>query len=466
MGESQQLAEQKQGHFGDRPTTDDLERALETMSEFARRQGADAFDILAGESESTGVEVFEQKIKSTEISSSRGIGIRLFRNGRPGYSFTERLTPEALELAVTDAIGHTELTDPLPLELPREKIADQDLGTYSSELESVAFDDLKALALKLESTARGLDPQIENVPYAGSSISQGRSLLLNSHGVFVATRGNSMSAYVAAVAHKDDVRKMGVYANGGRSLGLPVLGAEYMAGRAVERAVEMLGAAPVAAGDYPTVFSNQVSGRIVSMFSSPFFADVVQKGQSRLAGKRGEKIASDLLSIRDEPHRFGAPGSRRVDSEGVATRAMDVVENGILKNFLYNLEAAAIDGVSPTGHGARGYSGKAGTGFSNLIVVPGKSSLAEMLSAHDRCLLVTKLEGGAGCSSISGEISIGMQGFLYEKGQRIQPVDRMTISGNWFDLLNRIVGLSGEYSDSFSSVRVPDMLVEKIYVGA
>lgn len=443
-----------------------LEDALETLANEAGRLGADEFDILAGESDNTSVEVFEQKIKSTEMSSSRGIGVRLLRGGRPGYSFTERLTPAALRQTALDAVAHTELTDELRISLPAESAPARDLGTYSTELESVRFEDLKALALALERNARAADSRIENVPYAGGSLSSGRSLLANSRGLFSETRGNSVSAFLGAVALAGDVRKMGVYANGGRSLSLSVLQPDFMVERAVERAIEMLEARPIAGGTIPIVFSNRVSGRLFSMFASPFFAEVVQKGQSRLKGKLGEQIASPVLLLRDDPHIFGAPGSQVCDGEGVVTAPMDVIRDGRLLSFLYNLEAAAVDEAPPTGHGARSYAGRAGTSFSNLVVEPGTESTADLLRMRPRCLYVTKLEGGAGCSSLSGEISIGIQGFLYEAGAVLHSVDKMTISTNWFDLLTKIVAFSNEYSDAFSSVRVPDMLVDDIFAGA
>jgi PmbA protein len=78
--------------------------------------------------------------------------------------------------------------------------------------------------------------------------------------------------------------------------------------------------------------------------------------------------------------------------------------------------------------------------------------------------LIVKLEGGSGCSAISGEISIGAQGFLYEGGQRVRAVDRITLSTNFFDLMKNISGLSDEYPDAWSSMKVPDVLVEGVSV--
>lgn len=436
--------------------------ALDCMCEEARRQGADKFDCVAGESESMGLELFEGKVKSTEISNSRGIGIRLFKDDRPGFAFTEKMSREAIAQTVKDALAHTKLTDPVDMDLPGpQPLPKLDLKQYNPALEEVTLDQLKALGLELEAIARAADGRVDNIPYLGASRSAGMSIVRNSNGVDYASRSNVVSAGIGVVAKQGDHKKMGVYSNGGRSFAFDP---KFMAGKAVERATELLGAESIPSGSYPVVFSNRVAPSIMSMFGSPFFAEAVQKGQSRLAGKVGQAIAAPLLDISCEPHIPGAPGSHLFDGEGVATAPMAIVKQGVLQTYLYNLESAKKAGVKPTGSGSRGYSGKAGTGFSNYIVPKGGKSQDDLLSAYPKCLFVTKLEGGSGCSAISGEISIGVQGFWYEQGKRIKPVDKITLSSNYFDMLFLIRGFSREYSDSFSSVKVPDMLIESMHV--
>ncbi len=324
------------------------------------------------------------------------------------------------------------------------------------------MDQMKALGLEMEALAKEGDARIENIPYLGVSRSSGMSMVRNSNGVFLRSRSNVVSAGIGVVAKEGESKKMGTYSNGGRSFS--VFDPRYMAGKAVERAVELLGAEPLQTDRYPVVFSNRVSPQILSMFSSPYFAEVVQKGQSRLSGKVGQVIAVPELHLTSDPHIPGAPGSHLFDGEGVVTSPLEVIKEGVLKTYLYNLESAKQAGHAPTGNGSRGYSGKAGTGFANFIVSKGGQSLEDLLAAYPHCFLVTKLEGGSGCSAVSGEISIGAQGFLYEQGKRIRPVDKVTLNSNYFEMLMAIRGLSDRYSEAFSSVKVPDMLVESMYV--
>ncbi len=441
------------------------QQALDVLFSAAKAKGADAYDAVAGESESLGLELFEGKVKSTEISSSRGIGIRLFKDGRPGFAFTERLTPEALTRTVDDAWSHAGITDPVDITLPHPAVLpDLDLQSFNPALEQVTLEEMKTLGLDLEQRAKEGDPRIENVPYLGVSRGGGYSLIANSNGVLYESKSNSMSAYVGVVARQGEVKKMGVYGRGGRRFDASIFDAALMARTAVERGVELLEAEPVPSGVYPVVFSHRVSGQLFGMFGSPFFAEAAQKGQSRLKDKVGETIASPLFSLISDPFIPGWPGSHLFDGEGVPAQRLEVVKDGVLQTFLYNLETARKAGVAPTGTGSRGYSGKAGTGFANYIVPRGTDSLDALLARHAKCLYIVKLEGGSGCSAISGEISIGAQGFLYEGGKRVRAVDRITLSTNFFDLLKNIGGLSDEYADAFSSMKVPDVLVDAVSV--
>lgn len=436
--------------------------AIDFMCEEAKRLGAEHFDAVAGESASMGIEVFEGKVKSTELSNSRGIGIRLFKKQSPGFAFTEKMSKEAITQTVKDALSHTLLTDPVDMDLPfPEKLPELDLKSYNPALEEISLDQLKAICLELESIAQQADSRIDNIPYLGGGRSSGMSMVRNSNGVAYSSRSNGINAGIGVVAKDGENKKMGVYSKGGREFNFD---AKYMASKAVERAVEMLGAESIESGSYPVVFSNRVSSGIMSMFGSPFFADAVQKGQSRLTGKVGQAIAVKELNITCNPHIIGAPGSHLFDGEGVVTSKLDIVKDGVLQTYLYNLESAKKAGVKPTGNGSRGYSGKAGTGFSNYIVDLGNVSVTELLAVYPKCFYVTKLEGGSGCSAISGEISIGAQGFWYENGKCIKAVDKVTLNSNYFEMLLAIRGLSNEYSDSFSSVKVPDLLIESMFV--
>lgn len=441
-----------------------MEDALEFCAKTAKELGAEQFDFMAGSSRSLGVTVFQGKVQNTEISESMGLGIRVFCNKRPGYAFTERITAQAVEQTLRDAIAHCEFTDAMPIELPEPCELPVLAEPYAPELENLDLPTMTAKSMELESKIFAGSSEISNIPWLGMGHSFSRTWFYNHKGVRESHRENSFSLGAGAVGLRKGISKMGIYTRAGRNLSWADTGA--MSKILVERALELLDARPIASAQVAVVFSNRVSGQLLSMFQSPFFADSVQKGQSRLVNRLGQVVASPCVNLCSHPFCPELPGSEVIDGEGVVPRPLDILSEGVLQSYLYNLESAMRDAVPSTGSASRGWSGKVGTGFSNFLVSPGSMTEQELLQVHPRCLLVVKLEGGTGCSSVSGEISIGAQGFWVERGEKVHPVDRITLSGNFFDLLQNIEAVGNEYNDSFSSVRVPAILVSTLAVSS
>jgi len=431
------------------------DEALDKILAAAKAAGAQSCDVVYEESESLSVDVFEGAVKNLERSDSTGIGLRVLVEGRPGYSFTERLTLDAVERCARDAVALSRFTDPIDIELPG--VADElglDLG-LSGGREWTPEEIIQA-CLEAETIAKESDGRIWNVPHLGGTRGRGRMILANSRGFRGSRESSSVSLGVGVVAREGDVDKMGW---DGISWRDPTLFQPAdMAKEAVSRAVSLLGAKPIPSGSIPVLFDERVAGQFLGIFLGSFLADSVQKGQSRLVGRIGERIASEGFQLSTQPHKAGMSGSKWFDGEGVRTRPRHLVENGVLKGFLHNLETSAKDGIPPTGDASRGYTGRVSAGFSNLqIDVVGGQSLEALQSRFPRCLHVVKLEGSTGCNPVSGDISIGVQGFLVENS-RVTPVDRVSLSGNFFDLLPKLAGCGDRYRPGVHSHFVPALL--------
>jgi len=442
------------------------EQAVERVLGAARALGVQQADALYGEDESFSLEVFEGRVKTLERSDSVGLGIRVLVDGRPGYSFTERLSLEAIDRAARDAVDLSRFTEALPIELPENSPApDLDLGVWSESVHDFSPDSMLELLLEAESTAREMDSRIENVPHLGCSRSVSRTVLGNSRGVLRSRQSGSVSMGVGVVAREGAISKMGWDGLTLRRVG--GFSSREMARKACDRATSLLGAAPVAPGPLPVLFDKHISGSFLAMFLGSFLADSVQKGQSRLAGLVGRRIASEGFQLRTEPHLPGMSGSRTSDGEGVPTAPRALVQDGILLGYLHNLETAARDGIRPTGDASRGYSGRVGASFGNAVVpLSGGLPHDVLLKRHPRLLHVVKLDGSSGCNPISGEISIGVQGFLIENGAIAQPVDRVTLSGNFFDVLRSIEATGDSWKDGVQSFLVPSLLVDGLTIAS
>ena len=143
--------------------------------------------------------------------------------------------------------------------------------------------------------------------------------------------------------------------------------------------------------------------------------------------------------------------------------AKTVKEAGVLRvggtrtSFLFSQ-------LDETDNGIRGFGSRMSTAFFNLLVPAGDKTTAELLKLFPKCLLVARLEGNSGCNSVSGELSIGAHGFWCENGVIQHPVDGVTLSGNFFDIIQNIVAVGNEYYSAFSTYKVPALAVSNLAV--
>lgn len=438
----------------------EIEKALEFLVKKATPQ-CDAFDLMLSTDSSSGISVFQGKLKDTEISNSSGVGIRVFKEGRPGYAFTESLEEAAISQMIADAISHTEFTHKQTFELPEPTLPGTETEHFHPDVEKFSFEQMKDLCLEIEKISLE-SPEVENIPYLGASKSLIKSYLLNSKGIYYTRLASPLGVSVGVVASSDGVKKLGVFSKLNFDGG--AFDPKFIAERAVKKARSLLGPRSITSGVYPIVFSEEISGNIINMYSSAFSAEAVQKGFSRLKGLLDTQIASPCFSILNDPTRKDLCGYATFDSEGVPTQKFEVISKGKLNSYLHNLETASKEGISSNGCGSRSYIGQASCAFHNLIVEPGECSTKDLLSLFPKTLLITKLDGSSGCNSISGELSIGAQGFYCENGEILHPVDGLTLSTNFFDLIKNIVALGNEYNENINAVQVPAIAVSNISV--
>ena len=435
--------------------------AAEFVLALARERRLPDADVLVQRDERLSLRVNKGRIEKVDQSTALGLGVRVVHEGRTGVAFTERLEPAALEKAFRAARENASLQDPTLVVLADASPATPDperLVLYNPALDALTVEALAAFALEAEAAARGADPRVSSIPYLAVSRDSGWYEVASTRGVSYRQRSNSVGAHCEVLLEEGGRRKSG-NASWSRREWRPEAAPEL--GRlATARAAALFGAGPIPGGKLPVVLDEYCAPGLLSMYFGAFSAEAAQKGQSRLKGRLGETIAVDGLTLTDEPHRAGAPGSRYVDAEGVATRPLPLIDRGRFANFLYHIESARKEGKSSTGHAARGYNSGITTRHHNLAVPAGPHSLDALTALQPRCLLVTELEGGAGCNPLSGDISIGVQGFLVEQGRRVQPVDSVTIAGNVYDLLRGIEALGKDYQPNLSRLFIPPLLVQ------
>lgn len=445
----------------------DEKAAVDFVLALAQEHRQPDVDLVLERGDRLTLRVFDGQVEKIDQATSRGLGVRVVDGGRTGIAYTERLESEALEKTFVAARENALLGDPTEVVLPPppDVIPDSaSLDLYNPELDALTVDELETFGLEIEAAARAADARVTVVPSLAVSRSSSEYRVVSTHGVAYFQRQNSVSAYCSALLEEDGARKSGGYGWAQRIWDPTVAG--EIGAKAVTKGAGLLHASPIEGGQIPIVLDEYCAPQLLSIFFGCFSADAAQKGQSRLQGKVGEVIADEAINLVDEPHRVGASGSCYVDAEGVLTQPVPIIVDGRLTDFFYHIESARREGRESNGHAGRGYTSSIGTTRHNLVMPTGDQSLDELIAIPDRCLLVTSLEGAAGCNGLSGDISIGVQGFWVEKGERQQPVDSITIAGNFFDVLKSIQARGNVYQPNLASLFIPPLLINSLVVSS
>ncbi|MDH4224906.1 MAG: TldD/PmbA family protein [Deltaproteobacteria bacterium] len=439
----------------------DSVKAVDYLLALAREHHLPDVDVMLERGESLSVRVFRGRVEKLDQSATLGVGVRVVDQGRTGLAFTERLSESALETVFLAAKENARLMDPTEVVMaPPQNPAGrpEDLELYNPALESLKVEDLTRLALEIEALARQEDPRLAEVTSLGVSRSSGETRVVSTHGLDTTQRANRVGAYCQVLLKQGDFRKSGGHSWSRREWN-PAEAAQT-GPQAVRRGAALLGAAPLPHGPLAVVLDEHTAPQLLGMFFGAFSGEAAQKGQSPLKGRLGDQIGGKTVTLLDDPHRVGAGGSRWLDPEGIATRPLTLIQNGVFANFLYHVESARREGGLSTGHAGRSLGGGVSTRLHNLVMPLGGETVAQLAAMPTECLLVTDLEGGSGCNGLNGDISIGVQGILYRDGQPVRPVDSVTIAGNFYDLLNHIQGVGNFYQPNLSSLFIPPLLVE------
>jgi PmbA protein len=183
----------------------------------------------------------------------------------------------------------------------------------------------------------------------------------------------------------------------------------------------------------------------------------IWRKSSYLVGREGTRIASDLITVVDDPLIPRAPGSRPFDGEGLPARRNVVVEKGILQTYLCDSYSGRKLGHALTGSASRGGGGGVGASTSNFILLPTTTKAADILASTPRGLYVTEMMG-FGFNAVTGDFSRGASGFWIEDGKLSHPVSEVTISLN-VDQLWQHIDAVGDDLDLRSSTAAPTLRV-------
>jgi len=438
-----------------------VDRALEALRS-ARVATAEVFvrDALSGS-----VETKDGELEVVTARGERGLGVRVLDGQRMGFAHTSDLAPPGIEACVEQARRMATITEPdEDLRIAATPLDAVDLDIYQPGLEDRPLADRGAVALTVERAARCVDPRITHFRKTSYSDADVTTVLATTQGVRASYRESFCGAMTSAVATQNGERQIGYHGEGARRFA--ELDPESVGARAARRALEKLGAKPFPTQKLPVVLDPWMAMSLLGAIAPLFSADNVLKGRSLFAGKVGERVANERVTIVDDARRKGGLRSAPFDGEGVATTTRTLVDGGVLRGYFTNLKTARKLSTAPTGNARRGsYASPSRIGPSNFFIEAGADDPGALVRGLDRALAVTSLLNLHTIDPVSGEFSLGATGTYVEKGSPLHPVEGITIAGNLTHLLSSISGVGTDLTFGASGIGSPTLVIAELSVG-
>ena len=412
-----------------------------------RASGSEGIEAFVTHEREFSVKAYEGEVENLSSAEPRGAGVRIVRDGRVGFAYTTDLTDEGIGVAVDLARSNSE-----------HSTADESVGLADAWAEAPTpveglFDDAQPsrnaqekvdFALALEAATSKLDKRIRTVEEALYADSDTEIAIATTNGIRGIYRRTDAWCYSVAIAEEDEDTQIGFEFDLAR--GLSGLDPERVAREAVEAAVGILGASKIPSKRMPVVFEPYVAGQFLGVVGAALVGEAVQKGRSLFADKLDTEVAAKTLTLIDDGRRVGAAGSAPWDAEGTPTQRTEVISNGVLRSYLYDVTSARREGRGSTGNASRaGFKSGPGPAPSNMYIEPTGESRDEVLSAAGTAFLVTDFHGvHSGTNPVSGDFSVGATGYLLENGKKGKPVREVTIAAPMLDILQRITAVGDD----------------------
>jgi PmbA protein len=449
-----------------KPQTDLKEIAIDVVRR-AMQGGATAAEAVVREGDEFSTLVRLGQVETLKEAGSKAIGVRVFFGKRAANTYSSDLSAAGIDRMVKSALDLAKLTSEDPFGgIPEPSQLGQlsgDLDLYHEDVYSLPGPERIDYARRAEKAALDFDPRMKNSEGGSFDAATGRKVLANSHGFVGEYRRSYCSVAAIPIAQSDDgAMQRDYWYSVARSLGR--LDSPEQVGKvAAERTLRRLGARKVKTAEVPIVFDPQVAASILDHIFEGVNGDSVYRGASFLAGKLGEKIAGDNVTVIDDGTMVGGFGTSPFDGEGVPTRRTLVIENGVLKSYLLNTYTAKKLGLQTTGNASRGLAGTPGIGPGNYFLQPGTKSPKEIIGGIKEGLYVTEFLG-QGVNLVTGDYSRGASGLWISGGELTFPVEEITVAGNLKQMFFNIseIGNDLEFRGSVAS---PTIRLDGLTVG-
>jgi len=390
----------------------------------------------------------------------------LFVGKRAAATHTSDFSPEGVEQLVSSAIALARATSEDPDGgLPEAGLLgslSEDLDLYYDDVYSLSTSDRIDYARRAEAAAMAIDPRITNSEGGSFDAATGYKVLANSLGFVGEYRRSYCSVSAVPIAQAEGSAMQRDYWYSASRTMQKLESPESVGRKAAERTLRRLGARKVATQKAPVIFDPMVSRALIDHIFDAINGDAIYRHASYLAGKLGEQVAGENITIIDDGTMTGGFGSSPFDGEGVPTRRTVVIERGVLKSYLLNTYTARKLKLQTTGNAARGLTGNPGIGSGNFFLQPGNKTPQEIIADVKSGLYVTEFLG-FGVNLVTGDFSRGASGLWIENGEFVFPVEEITVAGNLNEMF-RNVSVIGNDLEFRSSIAAPTLRIDGMTV--
>ena len=437
------------------PEQSRLEDIVQDIIAQAQQLGADQVD--AGVSIDAGLSVTVRlgETETLEYNRDRGLGLTVYFDQRKGSASTADFSPESLAATVKAACDIARYTskdeyagladaDKLATDIP-------DLDLYHPW--NITAEEAIELATETEDAARQVDPRIENSEGGTVFSNAGMRMAANTNGFMAGYKSSYHSLSCAVIGKQGEEMQRDFWSWSARDRA-DLMSAADVGRIAGERTVRRLGTRPLSTRKVPVIYAADIASSLFGHFISAVSGNSLYRKASFLLDHLGKPVFPAFMRIHEQPLLPKAMGSAPYDSEGVATRARDIITDGVLQGYVLSSYAARRLGMQTTANGG---------GVRNLTIEPGDKDLQALLGSMDTGLLVTELIG-FGVNNVTGDYSRGAAGFWIEGGEIQYPVDEITVAGNLKDMFMKIVEVGNDV-DLRGNTRTGSVLIEQMTVG-
>jgi PmbA protein len=401
------------------------------------RKVASAAEVFSVTSEETPAQFEANRLKSLQSKESRSVSLRIIKNGRIGFASSNRVDDAdgLVKAAVETAQFGAEAVFGLPATASYRSV-----DVFDPHVAAVPLEKMVGLGEEMISALTALSPEI--VCEGGVSKNAVSITIANSNGLKADYKKSIFYLGVqGTLIHGSDMLFVGESESSCR----PVLDTTNILNTVRRQLDWAKNQAKVVSSKLPVIFTpDGVASALIAPMMAAFNGKVVLEGASPLGNKLGEQVFDKKFSLHDDATIAYRPGSRPFDDEGVTSKRLPLIEEGIPRNFFYDLKTAALAHTSSTGHAGRG-GGLPSPSPSSFVVNSGEASFEDMLADVKEGLLIEVVMGASQGNILGGDFSGNvLLGYKIENGRIAGRVKDTIVFGNVYELLKDIAAIGSD----------------------